>query len=114
MIEMAATLDDLTKIEGVTIAFEYAPDGTCVDYRGMDIAPEMAAMVTRYCAIVTMMFKTLSSSFTTLSEQNWIPPQGWSYTGGDYTVVIGAGGYRGVFIERNKANVNELLAKLSA
>ncbi len=111
---MAATLDDLMKIDGVTIAFEYAPDGTCIAYRGKDMSPEMAAMVTRYCALVTMTFNTLAASFTALSEQNWIPPIGWSYTGGDYTVVIGAGGYRGVFIERNKANLNELLAKLSA
>lgn len=111
---MAATLDDLMKIDGVTIAFEYVPDGTCVAYRGKDISPEMAAMVTHYCALVTMMFKTLSSSFANFSEQNWIPPMDWSYTGGDYTVLIGAGGYRGVFIEKDKADLSELLAKLSA
>ncbi len=111
---MPATLDDLLKIDGVSIAFEYAPDGTCVAYRSKDMPSEMAAMVTHYCALVTMMFKTLSSSFTHFSEQNWIPPKGWSYMGGDYTVVVGAGGYRGVFIERDKADVNELLDKLSA
>ncbi len=102
MVKMPATLDDLFKIDGASIAFEYAPDGTCIGYCGKDMSPEMAAMVTRYCALVTMMFKTLSSSFTNFSEQNWIPPMSWLYTGGDYIVVIGGGGYRGVFIEKGK------------
>ncbi len=111
---MAATLDDLLKIEGVTFAFEYTPDGKCLDYRARtNGSPEMAAMIARFCALVTMTFNTLAAAFTGLSEQNWVPQQGWMYAGGDYTVVIGGGGYRGLFGETAKAHVNELLMALS-
>ena len=53
----------------------------------------MAAMIARYCALVTMTFNTLAGAFTVLSEANWIPQRSWTYTGGDYTVVVGGDGY---------------------
>ena len=108
---MSATLDDLVKMDGVIIAFEYRPDGKCVDYR--NVSPEMAAMIARFCATVTMLFSTLATSFTSLAEANWVPQQGWMYTGGDYTVIIGGGGYRGVFVETAKADLQELVQALS-
>lgn len=108
---MPATLDDLLAIDGVTVAFEFAADGKCVDYKGKDVTPEMAALFTRYCALVTMSFSILAGAFTALSEENWVPQKLWTYTGGDYTVVVG--GYRGVFIETVKANLNELHTALS-
>jgi len=106
---MPATLDDLLKLEGVTAAFEYTADGQCTGYRANNPSPEMAALIGRYCALVTMTFNTLASAFTTLSDANWVPQRAWVYVGGDYTVVVGNGGYRGVFVETARANVNRLL-----
>lgn len=108
---MPVPLDTLLEIDGVTVAFEFAADGRCLDYRGKHVTPEMAAMITRYCALVTMSFSILAGAFTTLSEQNWIPEKAWTYTGGDYTVVVG--GHRGVFIETGKADLNQLRDVLS-
>lgn len=109
------SLEDLLNVDGVTIAFEYTPDGTCTAYQSKkDVTPEMATMITRFCALVTMTFQTLAQSFTVLSEDNWIPQRGWMYAGGDYTVVLGQGGYQGVFVETTKANLEELFDLMSA
>jgi len=104
--DMVITLDDLAALPGVVMAFEFAPDGTCTAYR--KASPEMAAMAARYCATVTMQFGTLASAFTTLSERAWVPQHGWAYQGGAYTVIIGHGGFRGVFVESASANLAQL------
>jgi roadblock/LC7 domain-containing protein len=112
---MTTSLEDLLNIDGVTVAFEYTPDGKCAGYTSKkNVSPEMAAMITQFCALVTMTFETLAQSFTALSEDNWIPQHGWMYSGGDYTVVLGKGGYQGVFVETAKANWEELLSLMSA
>jgi roadblock/LC7 domain-containing protein len=107
---MSATLDDLIKMEGVVMAFEFTPDGQCTAQR--NVTPEMAAMTARYCTTVTMEFNTLARAFSTLSEQEWVPQQGWMYQGGDHTVIVGNGGYRVVFVEAAKADLKELLNAL--
>ncbi len=109
---MPVQLNTLLEMDGVTVAFEFAADGKCTDCRGQGVTAEMAAMISRYCALVTMSFSILAGAFTTLSEQNWIPEKLWMYAGGDYTVVVG--GYRGVFVEMAKANLNELRDALTA
>jgi hypothetical protein len=35
-----------------------------------------------------MLFNTLAGAFTQLSKMNWVPQQGWAYTGGDWTVAM--------------------------
>jgi roadblock/LC7 domain-containing protein len=106
-----ASLDDLLNIEGVVAAGEFTPDGELVDYKArMDMSPEMAQMTAQFCATVTMMFDTLAGSFTQLSGMNWVPQQGWAYSGGEWTVAIG--GNRGVFIETAKADFNRLFEAL--
>ena len=108
---MAATLDDLLKIDGVAAAGEFAADGKLVDFKAnMDMSPEMAAMSAQFCATVTMLFNTLAGAFAQLSQMNWVPQQGWMYAGGDWTVAVG--GNRGVFIETAKANFNQLFQVL--
>jgi roadblock/LC7 domain-containing protein len=67
---MSVTLDELVKLEGVTMAFEFTPDGKCTAYQ--NVTPEMAAMAARYCATVTMQFNTLARAFSALSEQEWV------------------------------------------
>ncbi len=106
-----ASLDDLLDIEGVAAAGEFTPDGELVDYKArMDMSEEMAQMTAQFCATVTMMFNTLAGSFTQLSGMNWVPQQGWAYSGGEWTVCIG--GNRGVFVETAKADFNRLFEVL--
>jgi len=107
VINMAATLDDLLKLNGVVAAGEFTPDGKLVDYKAkMDMSPELAAMTAQFCATVTMMFNTLAGAFTQLSQMKWVPQQGWAYSGGEFTVAIG--GNKGVFAETAKADFNQL------
>ena len=106
-----AALDELLDIEGVVAAGEFNPDGSLVDYKArMDMSPEMAQMTAQFCATVTMMFNTLAASYTQLSGMQWVPQQGWAYSGGDWTVAVG--GNRGVFIETEKADFNQLFEVL--
>ena len=106
-----ATLEELLNIEGVVAAGEFNRDGSLADFEArMDMSEEMAQMTAQFCATVTMMFDTLAGSFTQLSGMNWVPQQGWAYSGGDWTVCIR--GTRGVFVETAKADVNRLFEVL--
>jgi roadblock/LC7 domain-containing protein len=78
----------------------------------MDMSQEMAAMTPQFCATVTMMFNTLAGAFSQLSGMKWTPQQGWAYSGGDWTVAIGA--TRGVFVETARADFNKLFEVLVA
>ncbi len=108
-----ASLEELLQIEGVAAAGEFARDGSLVDYKAnMDMSPEMAAMTAQFCATVSMMFDTLAGAYSQTSGMNWTPQQGWAYSGGDWTVAIGEGGRKGVFIETAKADFNQLFGVL--
>ncbi len=108
-----ATLDELLDIEGVVAAGEFEADGSLRDYKAkMDMSPEMAQMTSQFCATVTMMFNTLANSYTRLSGMPWVPQQGWAYSGGEWTVAVGGGGYKGVFVETAKADFNKLFEAL--
>lgn len=107
---MSATLDDLAKMAGVVMVFEFSPDGKCIAHK--NVSPEMAAMASGFCATVTMQFNTLAGAFSALSERPWTPQQGWIYRGGDYTVIVGNGGYRAVFAETKKADIDKLIQSL--
>lgn len=110
---MSATLEELTKIDGVGVAAEFRLDGALVDYRSnMDMSPELAATAAQFCATISMVFNSLSGAFTEFSGMPWIPQHGWAYSGGDYTVAIGEGGTKGVFIETAKADFNQLFGAL--
>ena len=108
-----ASLDELLRMDGVVAAGEWSKDGTLIEYRAsMDMPPEMAAQTAQFCATVSMIFDTLSGCFSDASGMKWAPQQGWAYSGGDWTVAIGAGGGKGVFIETAKADFNELFGAL--
>lgn len=108
-----ASLDELLKIDGVVAAGEFRKDGSLVDYRAsMDMSPELAAQSAQFCATVTMVFDTLGGAFTQLSGMPWAPQQGWAYSGGEYTIAVGEGGTKGVFIETAKADFNQLFGAL--
>lgn len=106
-----ATLDDLLKINGVVAAGEFTADGKVVAYKAkMDMSPEMATMTAQFVATVTMLFNTLAGAFSQQSKMNWVPQQGWAYSGREWTVAVG--GNRGVFVETAKADFNKLFEAL--
>jgi len=107
---MTTNLDELVNMKGVLLAFEFTPDGTCTSYK--NVTREMAAMICRFCAAVTMNFNALANGFTNLSEQQWVPQKGWIYVGGSHTVIMGKGGYRGVFAESDLVHIDEVFAAL--
>jgi roadblock/LC7 domain-containing protein len=104
-------LNELLKLDGVVAAGEFAPDGTLVAYKSnSNMSPELAAMSAQFCATVSMNFTTLAGAFSKLSSMNWVPSQGWAYSGGDMTVAVG--GRIGVFIKTDKADFNKLFQAL--
>jgi roadblock/LC7 domain-containing protein len=108
-----ASLEELLKIDGVVAAGEFERNGSLVGYEAsMDMSPDLAAGAAQFCATVSMLFDTLSGAFSQMSGMNWTPQQGWAYSGGDWTVAIGEGGRKGVFIETAKADFNELFRVL--
>jgi roadblock/LC7 domain-containing protein len=108
-----AKLDELLKMDGVVAVGEFANDGKLVAFKGHSAMPqEIATMTSQFCATVSMMFSTLASAHTQLSGMQWVPQQGWAYSGGDMTVAVG--GNIGVFIKTQKADFNKLFQALVA
>ena len=107
-----AILDELLEIDGVIAAGEFTRNGKLVAYKAkIDLSPELAAMIAQLCAPVDMMFGTLAEEFTRFTkEMRWLPPRGWVYSGGDWTVAVA--GNRGVFVETAKADFNHLFRVL--
>ena len=106
-----ARIDDLLKIDGAVAAGEFAPDGTLVDFKSHTNMPrELAATTAQFCATVSMLFNTLAAAHTQLSGMQWLPQQGWAYSGGDMTVAVG--GRYGIFIKTEKADFNKLFEVL--
>ncbi len=107
-----ASLDELLKLEGVVMAGQFTADGKLTDYRARtDMPPELAEVTAQFCASVSMLFDILAGSFNTMSQMRWTPQQCWSYSGGNWTVVVGAN--QAVFVETAKANLNHLCKTLS-
>jgi roadblock/LC7 domain-containing protein len=108
---LVSTLEELLTLDGVVAAGEFRPDGSVVEFQSrMDMSSGFATMAAQFCATVTMLFNTLAPAFQGLSGMDWTPQQGWAYRGGDYTIAIG--GYRGVFVETDKADLNALFGAL--
>ena len=106
-----ATIEEILQMPGVAAVGVFQPDGTVVDYKAnMDMTPEMAGMSAQFCATVSMLFATLSGSFTQLSGMQWSPPQGWMFAGGEWTVAVA--GDKGVFVRSDQADYNTLYAAL--
>lgn len=107
----AATLDELINIDGIVCAIEFNPEGTIVDYRSqIDISPQMVSMTAQFCSTVCMMFNSLTNAYSQLSDMNWSPQQGWTYSGGDWTAACG--GNRAVFVKTEEADFNQLYESL--
>jgi roadblock/LC7 domain-containing protein len=105
-------LDELLRLPGVAAVGEFASDGKIIEYRSnTDIPKEIAEISAQFCATFSMLFNTLAGAFTHLAKTQWVPQKVWSYTGGDWTVII-AGGNTWVFVETAKADFNQLFEVL--
>ena len=76
----------------------------------------MAVMAQWFCAAITTMFSSMAYAIDSMNqsgfnETNWLPLQGWTYTGGDY--VIAVHGDRFMIAERaNIGSLDELASLL--
>lgn len=101
------TLDDLLKLHGAVAAGEFTVDGKLVDYRAtMDMRPGFAEMWALFCPSVTMLFNTLGTAFSRLSQLKCTPQRGWIYSGGDWVVAVSHN--RAVFVDAAKADFDQL------
>jgi roadblock/LC7 domain-containing protein len=108
-----ATLDEFLAIDGVAAAGEFGRAGSLGDFKSnVDMPQELAAQTAQFCASVSMLFDTLAGSYSQMSGMPWTPQQGWAYSGGDWTVGVGEGGRKGVFIETAKADFNKVFQML--
>jgi roadblock/LC7 domain-containing protein len=106
-----ATLEDLLKLPGVVAAGEFGADGKLLDYKAtMDMSRELAEATAQFCGTVTMLFNTLAGAYAQMSKMQWLPQQGWAYSGGEWTVAVG--GNRGVFVKTAEADFNTLFQVL--
>lgn len=106
------SLDELLAIDGVKVACEFALDGTPCDVKSkMGLPDGLAERAAQYIATVTMMFDTLGGAFTKESGMSWAPQRGWSYSGGDWTVVVA--GNRAVFADTDIMDAEALMSEIA-
>lgn len=107
------SLDELVKIEGVAAAGKITSDGKCADYKtNMDMSKEMADKTAQFIHTVTTLFNTLADAFSKESQMKWTPQQGWTYSGGDWTVVVW--GDVGVFCQSEQTDMHKLFSVLES
>ncbi len=109
---MAKSLDELLRLKGVIASGEFSVDGKLIDFRAKDNRlPEEAAQLTaQFAAAVSQLLGALASAHSKISGLNWVPEQGWAYSGGDLTIAVG--GRRGVFVKTEEADFNQLFEEL--
>lgn len=106
------SLEQLVNIEGVVAAIEWTRDGSLIDYKAsIALSRGLAAGAAQFQLTITTTFDELSESFSQLSGMAWAPQHGWSYSGGDWSIVVG--GRQGVFVETAKADFNTLFRLLA-
>ena len=109
-----ASLEELLQIEGVVAAGEWDKDGSLIDYKAsIDISLGLMAGAAQFAATVTMTFDKLSEAFSQMSGMNWTPQHSWAYSGGDWSIAVGDGGRKAVFVETTKADFNNLFGELA-
>jgi roadblock/LC7 domain-containing protein len=109
---MAKSLDELLKLKGVVASGEFFADGKVKDFRSKnnELSPEVADLTAQFAAAVSQLLGTLAVAHSKISGFNWIPEQGWAYSGGDLTIAVG--GNRGVFVKTAEADFNQLFDAL--
>ena len=119
-LEMSAFCE-LVARPGVLMAGRFGPDGRVAEHETTSLYienPAMAGMAHWFCAAVTTMFGAMAYAVDALtqasfSQTSWLPVRSWTFTGGDYVVVVD--GDRFVITERAKlGSLDELSRPLHA
>jgi roadblock/LC7 domain-containing protein len=110
-----ASLEELLELPGVLLAFEFSQDGQLLAHRAkVNVPQDVTALAAQFSGAVSGMLNALATAYSRSSSMNWIPPEGWAYSGGGWTVAVGRCGDRwhGVFSETAKIDYNNLYAAL--
>jgi len=109
---MAKSLNELLRVKGAVAAGEFSVDGKLIEFLGQDnrLPEDVADLTAQFAAAVSQLLGALAAAHTKLSGFNWIPEQGWAYSGGELTIAVG--GRYGVFVKTAEADFNELFEVL--
>lgn len=105
---MAKSLDELLRLKGVIASGEFSPNGKLIDFRSNNnpLSDEVVNFTAQVAAAVSQLLGALASAHSKISGFNWLPEHGWTYSGGELTIVVG--GNRGVFVRTAEADFNQL------
>ena len=111
-------LDELVARPGVLMAGRFGPDGRVAEHETTSLYienPAMSGIAHWFCAAVTTMFGAMAYAVDDLtqasfSQTSWLPVRSWTFTGGDYMVVVY--GDRFVIAERAKLGSLDDLSQL--
>ena len=109
---MAKSLDDLLRLNGVVASGEFSPSGELIAFRsnGTPLPDDVALLTAQFSAAVSQLLGVLAAAHSRISGFNWVPQQGWVYSGGDLTIALG--GSKGVFVKTAEADFNQLFDAL--
>jgi len=109
---MPKSLDELLTLKGAVASGEFASNGKLIDFRskGTPLPDDVALLTAQFAAAVSQLLGVLAATHSRISGFNWVPAQGWTYSGGDLTIAVGGG--RGVFVKTAEADFNQLFDAL--
>ena len=108
--------DELVASPGVLMAGRFGPDGRVAEQKTTGLyVPAMTGIMQWFCAAITAMFGSMAyavdiATQSSFSETSWLPVQSWTYTGGDYVIVVY--GDRFMIAERAKLGSLDELSRL--
>jgi roadblock/LC7 domain-containing protein len=110
--------DELVASPGVLMAGRFGPDGRVAEHKttGLYVEnPAATGIMQWFCAAITTMFGSMAyavdiATQSSFSETSWLPVQSWTYTGGDYVIVVY--GDRFMIAERAKLGSLDELSRL--
>jgi roadblock/LC7 domain-containing protein len=111
-IIMPKSLDELLTLKGVIASGEFSPNGKLINFRskGTPLPDDVAGLTAQFAAAISQLLGVLAVAHSRISGLNWVPAQGWAYSGGDLTIAVG--GSRGVFVKTAEADFNQLFEAL--
>lgn len=104
--------DELVTSPGVLMAGRFGPDGRVAEHKttGLYIEnPAATGMTQWFCAAITTMLASMAYAVDIVdqggfNETSWLPVRSWTYTGGDYVIVV----YGDLFMIAERAKLGSL------
>ena len=81
---MARSVDELLRLKGAVASGEFSSDGKVKVFRSKsnELSSEVADLTAQFAASVSQLLGTLAVAHSKISGFNWVPEQGWAYSGG--------------------------------